>query len=84
MIANPEVDIKQCSSWAVEQIAVMGVALVELVTGLGGGVEAGAVVGGEEGGGEESEDSQQAESSGSAHHLSHPLTNRVPLSLSSV
>ena len=64
-----------------EQIAVVGVALVELVTGLGVGVEAGAVVGGEEGGGEESEDSQQA---AAAHLVSHPLTARVQRSLSSV
>ena len=85
MVANPEVDIKQSSSRTVEQIAVMGVALVELVTGLRVGVEAGAVVGGEEGGGEESEDSQEAESSeSSGHHVSHPLTARVPLGLSSV
>ena len=81
MIANPEVDIKQSSSRTVEQIAVMGVALVELVTGLGVRVEPGAVVGGEEGGGEESEDSQQAEA---AHLVSHPLTARVQRSLSSV
>ena len=84
MIANPEVDIKQCSLWAVEEIAVMGVALVELVTGLGVRVEPGAVVGGEGGGeegGEESEDSQQA---AGAHLVSHPLTARVQRSLSSV
>ena len=81
MIANPEVDIKQCSGRAVEEIDVLGVALVELVTGLGVRVEPGAVVGGEEGGGEESEDSQQA---AAAHLVSHPLTARVQRSLSSV
>ena len=81
MIANPEVDIKQCALWAVEEIAVIGVALIELVTGLGVRVEPGTLLGGEEGGGEEREDGQQAER---AHDVSHPLTARVPLSLSSV
>ena len=76
MIANPEVDIKQCAGRAVEEKDVLGVALVELVTGLGVRVEPGAVVGGEE-----SEDSQQAEA---AHRVSHPLTARVQRCLSSV
>ena len=64
-----------------EEITLMGVTLIELVAGLGGGVEAGAVVGGEERGGEEREEREEAER---AHHVSHPLTVLVQLCLSSV
>ena len=76
MIANTEVHIKQCSGWTVEQIAVTGVALVELVTGLGVRVEPGALGGGEQGAGEEREereDSQQAERD---HHILSPPGSR--------
>ena len=73
MIANTEVHIKQCSGWTVEQIAVTGVALVELVTGLGVRVEPGALGVEEQGAGEEREDSQQAERD---HHILSPPGSR--------
>ena len=78
MIANPEVDIKQCSGRTVEEIDVLGVALVELVTGLGVrvGVEPGALGGEEQGAGEEREERQQAERAERAHHILSPPGSR--------
>ena len=84
MITKPEVGIEQCSGRTVEEITLSGVTLIELVAGLGGGVEAGAVLGGEERGGEEREEREENEEAERAHHVSHPLTAPVQLSLSSV
>ena len=86
MIAEPEVDIEQSSRRAVEEITLAGVALVELVTGLGVRVEPGAGGGARDRGRDRARDrgreSEEAESEREDHPVSHPLTARVPRSLS--
>ena len=82
MIAEPEVDIEQSSRRAVEEITLAGVALEELVTGLGVRVEPGAGGGGRDRGRERGRESEEAESEREDHPVSHPLTARVPRSLS--
>ena len=84
MIAEPEVDIEQSSRRAVEEIALAGVALVELVTGLGVRVEPGAGGGGRDRGRDRGRESEEAESEREDHPVSHPLTARVQRCLSSV
>jgi len=86
VITKAQADIEQCPLWTVEEIAVVGVTLVELVTGLGVRIEPGTLGGGEQAGGQQVEEEEEFDSSQPAerertHLVSHPLTARVSLSL---